>query len=85
MSEPRSISEIVQLWPSRAAFRADVMAQLQGCDVRPLTADQVNKWAQDHPIRAVYHQAVVAAAQLRGFPVSAALLARLHAPKVLGA
>lgn len=69
MSEPSSISAVIDLWPTRRALADDVQ----------ITQDRVHKWAQVEAIPAKYHLAVIQAAAARGFPVTADLLARLHA------
>lgn len=78
MSKVSSITDLVNLWPTRAALADDIGVVSPEVKV---TASQVHKWAEKNSIRAIYHKAVLLAAQSRGFPVTAELIVALHAPR----
>lgn len=71
MSEPSSILELLDLWPTRRELATEIAA----------STDRVHKWAQTGSIPAKYHLAIIMAAERRGFSVTGDLLARLHAPQ----
>lgn len=70
MEQVSTIRDLVALWPSRAAFAEDLG--------RPIA--RVHKWITNNAIPAREHLGVIRAAHCRGYPVSAELLVRLHAP-----
>lgn len=75
MRQPNSIRDIVNLWPSRAELSDD----MNGIDAnRRVSVHQVNKWAEKSALPARYHWQLLHAARLRGFPVTADLIVRLH-------
>ena len=67
-----TIGDVINLWPSRKVLADDLSKFTH------VTPDRVHKWAKAG-IPARYHFALVAAAQARGFSITADLLARLHA------
>ena len=77
MTEVSSIKDLINLWPARKAL-ADEMTK--DCPDHPVSVHQVNKWAEIGSIRAQFHLSLLRCAQARGFPVTAELLVRLHAP-----
>lgn len=68
MTEPMSITALIDLWPARRDLAADV----------GVMTDRVHKWAKSNAIPARFHLRVVKAAESRGFPVTADLMLRLH-------
>lgn len=76
MDDISSIRDLVNVWPSRATLADDINA-VAGRGL--VTTAQVHKWAEKQSIPAKYHHPVIRAGQLRGFPVTADLIVRLHA------
>jgi|LakMenEpi03Aug12_release.lakeMendotaPanAssembly.Ray.scaffolds.fasta_scaffold417547_2 hypothetical protein len=70
MTEPHSITALIDLWPARRDLAADI----------GVAAERVHKWAQTNAIPAKFHYRVVTAAVARGFPVTPDLMVRLHDP-----
>lgn len=68
MTEPATITALIDLWPARRDLAADI----------GVTTDRVHKWAQASAIPARFHLRVVRAAESRNFPVTADLMLRLH-------
>lgn len=68
MTEPQSITALIDLWPARRDLASDV----------GVMTDRVHKWAKYNAIPARFHLRVVTAAESRGFPVTAELIVRLH-------
>jgi ribosomal protein S16 len=69
MSTLNSIRAVIDLWPTRKDLAVDLC----------LNTDRIHKWAQVGAIPAKYHLALINAGAARGFPISADLLAQLHA------
>ncbi len=78
MKKVSSIQELINLWPTRSSLADDVNAVAGHSAV---SVSQVHKWAERGSIAAIYHQYVLTAAERRDYPVTAALLVELHAPK----
>lgn len=68
MTQPHSITALIDLWPTRRQLADDV----------GVMTDRVHKWAKSNAIPARFHLRVVRAGAERGFPVSADLLVVLH-------
>lgn len=68
MTEPSTITALIDLWPARRDLAADI----------GVMTDRVHKWAKSNAIPARFHLRVVMAAEERGFPVTAELMVRLH-------
>ena len=77
MSDIHCIRDLINLWPSRKALADDINRVAPELQV---TAGQVYKWGDVDSIRAKFHYALIQCGQARGFPVTADLLVRLHAP-----
>ena len=77
MEQISTIRDLIDLWPTRAAL-ADDLSRL--CPSAPASVDQVHKWPRSGAIPARFHYALIQCGQARGFPVTADLLVRLHAP-----
>lgn len=63
-----TIRSLVDAWPSRKDFAADV----------GVTIDRVQKWAQGNPIPARFWARMIRAAVARGIPLTADHLVQLH-------
>ncbi len=64
-----SVSDLIGLWPNRAACAADIAT----------SKARVDKWAQVNSIPARFHRSLIDSARARGFEgVTADLLADLH-------
>ncbi len=68
MEHPSSVTELVDLWPSRRELAWDV----------GVMTDRVHKWAKVNAIPAGFHNAVLTAAAKRGFAVTAEDMVKLH-------
>jgi hypothetical protein len=78
MNSFSSIRDVVDLWPTRGAL-ADDMRSI--APFAPVTAERVSKWPSAQAIPARFHHALLEAAKVRGFPLTADDLVRLHAAK----
>ena len=81
MQDVHTIKNLIGLWPSRAVFLEDLRDLREQFPDLKVSIHQVNKWAEKGSIPPRYHFPIVVAAQGREFPVSAELIARLHAPE----
>lgn len=77
MEEFSTLSDIVNLWPSRQALAAEMTAF---CPLQPVSKHQAHKWAEKGSMPSKYHQQFLRACQARNFDVSAEMIIRLHAP-----
>ena len=78
MKSLSSISEVINLWPTRDALRLAMLPHLG--DDSGLTTDRNHKWASADRVPAPHHQALIKAAQDYGIAhVTAELVVRLHA------
>lgn len=75
MSNIASIRDVIALWPTRPDLASDLSAV---CEGHVITKSRIDKWAENGSIPAKYHAPLVSAAAVRGFPVTAQLLADLH-------
>lgn len=73
MDRPSTFRELIALWPSRSEFAEDL----------GVSAARVHKWAVDRPIRAEFFARILAAAQERGFDVTADDLVRISADRAV--
>lgn len=78
MSQILTVRDLINLWPRRADLVSDISGRVTGLSV---TLHRVNKWAENGTIPPKYHQAVLHAAQMRRYPVTADLLIAVHSPK----
>lgn len=81
MSKKRTVREIINLWPSRAALAGDVNSV---AGVKVASTSQVHRWADVQSIPAKYHHWIVLAAGRRSLDVDAAALALAHLPNLAG-
>ncbi len=68
MEQIFTVRELIDCWPTRRELAADIGAP----------TDRVHKWAQSGSIPARYHARVLAAAQRRGFAVTAERIIQMH-------
>lgn len=73
-------SEIIGLWPTRAALAADINSISGGRDL--VQGGAIHKWASAESIPAAKHQRIIDAAASRGFTVSAEQIVLAHDPRV---
>ena len=78
MDKISSIRDLINLWPTRTEMAKDLMVI---CAVVRVTTAQVHKWAESDSIPAKYHNAVLKAAQHRGFAITAEQIVILHDPE----
>lgn len=78
MSKFSSIREVIDMWPTRAALAGDMLLV---APFAPVSAERISKWPSAEAIPARFHQAILEAAKLRGFPVTAQDLVWLHAAR----
>jgi len=64
-----TIRDVIDSWPKRLDLASDL-----GTSV-----DRIHKWVRSNTIPPKYHQALLLAAQRRGFDLSADDLVRIHA------
>jgi len=69
MEKSPTVSSMIDMWPSRKALAVEV----------GVPVDRVHKWHASASIPARFHQAVLDAARLRGFPVTADDIVKMHA------
>lgn len=75
MEQISTIRELVDLWPSRRDFAAEVRAPV----------GRVHKWITANSVPVRYHRALLDAAELRGFEFTAEDLVDIHCPPERGA
>ena len=63
-----TVKDLIDLWPTRKVLAEDVAT----------TKERVDKWAQTGSIPARFHAAVLRAATVRGFEVTADDIVRMH-------
>jgi len=78
MSSFRTIRDVIDLWPTRSALADDMRIV---APFAPVSSERISKWPSADAIPARFHQAVLEAAILRGFLVTAQDLVSLHAAK----
>lgn len=77
---PRSVRDVIGLWPSRKAMADEVEAAGAGGPDEAVTVERVHKWAKRGVIPATYHGRVLRAASRRGINLTADDLVALHDP-----
>lgn len=77
MANIESISDLVNLWSTRAELVADLKKAFPDL---PVSVDRVHKWAEKQSIRACYLHPLLVVSQNRGFPVTAEMILRLNSP-----
>lgn len=68
MENISTVKQLIDLWPTRKVLADEIGT----------SKERVDKWAQSGSIPARFHAAVLRAAGLRAFPVSAEDIVRLH-------
>ncbi len=69
-----SVRDLINLWPKRADLAAELAQEMR----RPVSVDQVHKWAQAGSIPPKFQFFVLKVAKGHGFSVDADLMLELH-------